>query len=498
MDAYYKHIERFKTPRTSSWQNLKQLLTQQKLSVSSNGGEGSSVKPVILKPLKLLRPKSRAVKPKWVYGNPWAVKDKTFLIRDGGSFPSTSTSSGNSVEPTRNICARPRTHHYGKTNGNRSSDSLEFLELKPERQMSGKQGLQKSRKKSRSVWSVSSPASNSEVDNLESRSELNGFSFNRVAPLPSMASRKNLIQSRGNREVGLNGNEKGEPIARRKASLPLSRRKSEDGNAEVMVIHHEEADFGSETPLSKQVLSDEDDMSFREARSVLEGVFADYLAQPDSHRTGDKAKTKNLGDGKQIRVKSGTKRNREKTNDFKPANKSPIRKHPRVKKPEVAHQSPDRKRPFYKPNSRLYPRTKPAEVKNDDAGSENATKPTKLSLEEKRRMNEERRKRLEELSKPKSRPSREAAEEHSTDQKTSSKKATRNHRGHAKEASSVIRQTIVNDDRLRMAEDEAAEVLETALAESESDSLSQSLSSALVELGKVQQLGLAAYDELTN
>ena len=49
IDAYYRHLERYKVPRTKSW------VTLQPHKVQFNQ------KPVILKPLKLIRPASRNV-----------------------------------------------------------------------------------------------------------------------------------------------------------------------------------------------------------------------------------------------------------------------------------------------------------------------------------------------------------------------------------------------------------------------------------------------------
>jgi hypothetical protein len=69
--AYYKHLGRFNVQRTGSWVDLDEV----------RKSPMPTQLPVILKPLKILRPRSRAAKPKWVYGNPWA-SDSPKVVRE--------------------------------------------------------------------------------------------------------------------------------------------------------------------------------------------------------------------------------------------------------------------------------------------------------------------------------------------------------------------------------------------------------------------------------
>ena len=58
IEAYYKHLDRFKLERAQSLTNLHK---------SSRSG-----RPAILKPLKLWRAAEGRERMVWVYGNPWS------------------------------------------------------------------------------------------------------------------------------------------------------------------------------------------------------------------------------------------------------------------------------------------------------------------------------------------------------------------------------------------------------------------------------------------
>ncbi len=157
-------------------------------------------KPAILKPLKLIRPSSRAVKPKWVYGNPWALDDPK-VIGEGG-FCSMTSSLTNPSSYDRN--QRPKT--MGHLNGSNdvkyiSIDSLDLKSPTKEKPKNARTksdwGFESSNEKSKKAKSAK--------ETRRSKSGKNGLIFNsKVAPLeplPSMAMRKSMIASRGNRTV---------------------------------------------------------------------------------------------------------------------------------------------------------------------------------------------------------------------------------------------------------------------------------------------------------
>ena len=72
VNAYYKHLERFKLERTKSLSNLNKSMR--------------SGKPAILKPLKLWRPAQGREKMVWVYGNPWSESDPRYLRTGSGKM----------------------------------------------------------------------------------------------------------------------------------------------------------------------------------------------------------------------------------------------------------------------------------------------------------------------------------------------------------------------------------------------------------------------------
>ncbi len=170
------------------------------------------------------------------------------------------------------------------------------------------------RQQSRSAWNLSSNYNSSSADEnggfnnsnsskaqpprkakVKSLLSLNGGSSrkkgsNKISPftpLPSVADRKKLLQSRGNRichtdedsdeleqdkeeeeEEEAKGDDNG---ARRKRSVALPATRSEETrgetSVEVMTIHHENG--GRSTPSSPAALSDEEEIRFEEAREII-------------------------------------------------------------------------------------------------------------------------------------------------------------------------------------------------------------------------------------
>ncbi|CAB4058665.1 unnamed protein product [Lepeophtheirus salmonis] len=80
IEAYYRHLERFQVPRTTSWTNLRALLNSDK----NNNFENNSVMPIgcknpprILKPIRLVEHnRDRSM---WLFGNPWSLTEPKVL-----------------------------------------------------------------------------------------------------------------------------------------------------------------------------------------------------------------------------------------------------------------------------------------------------------------------------------------------------------------------------------------------------------------------------------
>ncbi len=412
VEAYYKHLDRFRPERSDSWLDLKRQMSAR-----------PNAHPVILKPLKLIRPPSKAVRPKWIFGNPWArTGDKE--IRDG------------------KLTAIPFLHNGSRSEPD-SAGSLETTVLRgaeetrfhPER--AGDKRVMR-RQQSRSAWNLMNasnrvtpqPPRKAKTKSLLSitrkglaPANANGGS-NRISPftpLPSMSDRRKASQARGNRECRSNEHSEGEE----EGDEPRIS-KGDDGSAEVMTINHERN--GGDASLS-----DEEEMKFDEARDIIEGVFTDYLgrlnleedaksAKNNNYKTRDsqnaikarqrqigrKVKPKvNNGTAPASRQKSGTKRRyeeRQQRNRSRSQNKlqtSPVRKMKPKAEEDKASKMPQRIRKQAAatktkggvPNSRLYRPTKPKEAVTSTEASESARKVADNDAKDKRGSREAQRRR---------------------------------------------------------------------------------------------------------
>ena len=305
-EAYYKHLERFKVPRTQSWMNL----------------QTNKAQKTILKPLKLLSLGTQDKSSKWLFGNPWTVvepKDPRVIM--SGKYGH-----------------RPKTiHTHISGTGNESAESMEVTDLREVKssRSRGRSRKNSSKIKSRSVWDLSSSPSGTSDLNMSPSKKSSLVRFTRSAkvaplrPLPSPNTRKSFIKTRGNREVqGDEDSESDDPIDRHPPAfnrnlnphhsysklIPSLRKKSDIINnteCDVMTIDHDQlmevtTSADDETDMSLNVslcpslhkedigglemmTIDHDNlrksvtpvMGFDEARDVLEDVFLDTLKSDD-------------------------------------------------------------------------------------------------------------------------------------------------------------------------------------------------------------------------
>eukprot|EP00095_Tigriopus_kingsejongensis_P008483 maker-scaffold18_size714446-snap-gene-5.16 protein:Tk08483 transcript:maker-scaffold18_size714446-snap-gene-5.16-mRNA-1 annotation:"hypothetical protein X777_10637" len=208
MGAYYKHLARFKVPRTESWLDFN---TQTPPQGRAN----------VLKPLKIVPPLSKADKPKWIYGNPWSMPDKKLR------------------------------RSY------KSSDGLNFVE---ERISVIKTPLSRSKSttqvRGRSVWNLDTPSTSGGSEDLTRRNLTMSSRARMVplSPLPSLSMRKTLIQGRGSRMI--DDDEDSDDLQMSLANLPLKRlsslcvpaTKTNENNCEVMTFHHDQVEEDDEDP----------------------------------------------------------------------------------------------------------------------------------------------------------------------------------------------------------------------------------------------------------
>ncbi len=310
-EAYYKHLDRFKVERTDSWLELQRHLSSR-----------PQARPVILKPLKIIRPASKAVRPKWIYGNPWARTEKAKEIRDGRLM----------AEP---LFGTTPNGIGGQKSEPDSAGSLEVTVLKEEddvprrwpKEKAGEKRLLR-RQQSKSAWSLigeseteeegdaarprrfETPPRKARIKPITGRKGLvpngNQGKISPFLPLPSMSSRKKLIQSRGNRvchssensedeeDVQENGDDENPRRSRRSSvALPATKKTGvrEAIAVEVMTIHHEKAPAGTTITETEEeedpaVLSDEEEIKFEEAREIIEGVFTEYLDRVEKEERG--------------------------------------------------------------------------------------------------------------------------------------------------------------------------------------------------------------------
>jgi hypothetical protein len=249
VDAYYKHLERLKVPRTSSWVSLADVKQKP---------------PAILKPLRLLRPQSKLERPKWVYGNPWKVTDRKEIR------------GGEALEVALE-------HHHQHHEPRRVGSPAKKKKIRP------KTTANLDDRKEKSTNPIKRLIKSSKVVPLE-RQASKGKS-NALEPLPSLAIRKSIIQTRGNREIrdGETSSSSPESADRKLApiQLPLTKKKTPD--VEVLTIHHEEATNVRTDENGEHYLSDEEDMKFIEAREIVEKVFEEYLIKEEQRMVQEEA-----------------------------------------------------------------------------------------------------------------------------------------------------------------------------------------------------------------
>lgn len=201
--AYYKHLERFKVPRTESWIDLQ-------------GQIAPLGRPNILKPLKIVPPVTKTEKPTWIYGNPWSMADKKLR------------------------------RFYKSSDGLNSINNERIFVIKTPHSRS----KSSPRDRAKSLWDLSTPSTSSEEANTVSTVTMsNRGSIIPFSPLPSLEARKTIIQGRGTRVVkdnedsdqadGINKRPYSNMKMKQLHSICVPVTKKDAGNAEVMTLHHE-------------------------------------------------------------------------------------------------------------------------------------------------------------------------------------------------------------------------------------------------------------------
>jgi len=451
--AYYKHLDRFKVERTGSWVDLnEEPATRRQL-------------PVILKPLKLLRPRSRMAKPKWVYGNPWASAGPK-VVRDAdreredlfdGVTPLLRAPRANMNDVFMPAGQRSRPDRAGDKRVIRSQQT-------------------------RRVWrppAVEEAVAAAQVHNGQTIRKSRRTTL--LKPLPSAAKRKSMASTRGNREVSDDERSLEESgllnVANmsRRESLPSTREKRSavgGGEAEVMTIHHEEVP-------PEEGGDDDEGADGVTHEAILKGLREHEkktTRQGEGRKSREKERTKVKLEEK---VKSGTKRTRV-----------------REEKGSRNSVSPVKKKGNNVPNSRLYRRVKSESQKEDNKGKVSSVDE---DAERKRRQNEARRKRLDAFkrrnaaaaaaaaaaakkknepeansnsktdaksNKPKPQPQPQPQPSRKKDDKRRRKKGDEGlHVPAVKDEAEEVRRRQVEGDQSEMGLDEAAEVIENAFLE---------------------------------
>ncbi|TRY79118.1 hypothetical protein TCAL_09905 [Tigriopus californicus] len=201
--AYYKHLERFKVPRTESWMDLQGQIAPQG-------------RPNILKPLKIVPPVTKSEKPTWIYGNPWSMSDKKLR------------------------------RFYKSSDGLNSIDNERIFVIKTPH------GRSKSspQDRAKSLWDLRTPSTSSEeTNNASTLTMSNRGTMVPFSPLPSLEARKTIIQGRGSRVArddedsdqadGINQRPYSNMKMKRLHSICVPVTKKDGGDAEVMTFHHE-------------------------------------------------------------------------------------------------------------------------------------------------------------------------------------------------------------------------------------------------------------------